>query len=89
LQQNKIFKALQYQKTRTMQKQQNQIKNRVYGVFRTHHLKNTHQCTCCNQSKRLTHLFFYILKKYFSLIEKFKLFILPQSSSFFSRGKKR
>lgn len=60
LQQNKIFKTQQYQKSRAMQKQQNQIKNRMYGVFRSHHLKNTHQCTCCNQSKRATHLFFFL-----------------------------
>jgi hypothetical protein len=58
LQQNKIFKALQYQKTRTMQKQQNQIKNRVHWVLRSIHLKNTCQCTSCHQSKRLTHFFF-------------------------------
>jgi len=55
LQQNKIFKSQQYQKTRTMQKQQNQVKNRVNRVFRTHHQKDTHLSTCCNQSKRLTH----------------------------------
>ena len=58
LQQNKIFKALQDQKARTMQKLQNQIKNRVHWVFRFHHLKNTNQCTCCHQSKRLTHFIF-------------------------------
>lgn len=56
LQQNKIFKSLQHQKTRTMQKLQNQIKYRVHRVFRSHHLKNTHQCTSCYLSKRLTHL---------------------------------
>jgi hypothetical protein len=42
-----------------MQKLQNQIKNRVHWVFRSHHLKNTHQCTSCHQSKRLTHFFFF------------------------------
>lgn len=55
LQQNKIFKSLQNQKTRTMQKQQYQIKNRVYRVLRSHHLKNRSLCTCSYQSKRLTH----------------------------------
>ena len=55
LQQNKIFQSLQYQETRTMQKLQNLIKHGVHRVFRSHHLKDTHQCTCCYQSKRLTH----------------------------------
>ena len=55
MQQYEIFKALLYQKTRTMQKQQNQIKNRMHWVFRLHHLKNTLESTCCNQSERLTH----------------------------------
>jgi len=55
LQQYKIFKAQLNQKARTMQKQQNQIKNRMHWVFRFHHLKHGRKCTCCNQSKRLTH----------------------------------
>lgn len=55
LQQNKIFKSQQNQKTRTMLKLQNQIKYRMNRVFRSHHLKNTHLCPCGYQSKRLTH----------------------------------
>ncbi len=55
LQQYKIFKALLYQKTRTMQKLQNQIKNRMHWVFRLHHLKNRRKSSRSNQSKRLTH----------------------------------
>lgn len=55
LQQYKIFKAQLNQKARTMQKQQNQIKNRMHRVFRFHHLKYRRKCTCCDQSKRLTH----------------------------------
>lgn len=62
LQQNEVFKPLQNQKTRTMQKQQHQIKNRMNRVFRSHHLKDTHQSTCCNQSERLTHLFCFLEK---------------------------
>lgn len=55
LQQNEIFKSLQNQKTRTMQKQQNQIKYGMNRVFRSHHLKDAHQCPCSHQSERLTH----------------------------------
>ena len=54
---HKIFKPLQNQKTRTMQKQQYQIKNRMHWVFRFCHLKNTSKRTCCNQSKRGSHLY--------------------------------
>lgn len=57
LKQYKIFEPQKHLQTRTVQKQQNQIKNRVHGVFRTSHLKNTCQCTSCNLSKRGSHFF--------------------------------
>lgn len=58
LQQYKILKPLQYKKPGTVQKQLDQIKYRMYRVFRSHHQKYAHQSPSSYQSKRLTHLFF-------------------------------
>ena len=57
LKKNKIFKSLQNQESRTMQKCQDQIKNRMDRIFRFCHLKNTKKSTCSNQRERLTHFF--------------------------------
>lgn len=56
LQKYKVLKPKKNLQTRTVQKKQYLIKNRVNRVFRAHYQKHTHQCTSCNQSKRLTHL---------------------------------